>query len=113
MTSLTTHILDTANGHPAAGVRIYLRNVASPAMMIAEAVTDSNGRATLVPEASNDLPSGVYELIFAMGPYFKTPASGQAFLDDIVLRIGIDASQSHYHIPLLATPWSYTTYRGS
>ncbi len=113
MTSLTTHILDTAAGRPAAGVRIRLRAVAAPAVTIAEAISDAHGRATLVADGSIVLPSGAYELVFALGPYFALPAAGPHFLEDIVLRIGIDAAEPHYHIPLLASPWSYTTYRGS
>lgn len=110
MASLTTHILDTANGRPAGGVTVRLQSVAAPAIPVASAVTDANGRATL---ASGDLASGVYDLVFVMAPYFANPSAEPAFLSDIVLRVGIDAAQPHYHIPLLASPWSYTTYRGS
>lgn len=116
MTRLTTHILDTANGRPAAGVRIRLYTKAGPDRPVAETVTDANGRAACVPADSADLTSGRYDLVFSVGPYFAAnghPPAKTAFLDDIVLRVGIDADEPHYHIPLLVSPWSYTTYRGS
>lgn len=113
MTGLTTHILDTANGRPATGVRVQLHSVAAPSTIIAEAMTDANGRAVLVLDGSDTLQSGAYELTFAMGPYFDAPTAVPAFLGDVVLRVGIDGAQRHYHIPLLISPWSYTTYRGS
>ncbi|MCW8308242.1 hydroxyisourate hydrolase [Acidiphilium sp. PA] len=110
MTRLTTHVLDTATGRPAGGVTVRLHSAAAPATPVACAVTDADGRALLV---SGDLASGVYDLVFAMGPYFANPPAAPAFFGDIIIRVGIDAAQSHYHIPLLASPWSYTTYRGS
>ncbi|MCF3947588.1 hydroxyisourate hydrolase [Acidiphilium sp. AL] len=116
MTRLTTHILDTANGRPASGVRIRLYAQAQPGKLLAEAVTDANGRAACTPQDAAGLPSGVYDLVFSIGPYFaaqsREPAP-QTFLDDIVLRFGMNAEEPHYHIPLLVSPWSYTTYRGS
>ena len=116
MARLTTHILDTANGRPAAGVRIRLYAQAQPEKPLAEAVTDANGRAACTPEDETGLPSGVYDLVFSIGPYFAVEnreSAIQAFLDDIVLRFGMNAEEPHYHIPLLVSPWSYTTYRGS
>ncbi|HEX7389082.1 MAG TPA: hydroxyisourate hydrolase [Acidiphilium sp.] len=116
MTRLTTHILDTANGRPAAGVRIRLYAAAEPGKPLAEAVTDANGRAACTPADQSTLDTGRYDLVFSVGPYFAAnghPPAGTAFLDDVVLRVGIDAGEPHYHIPLLVSPWSYTTYRGS
>ena len=116
MARLTTHILDTANGRPAAGVRIRLYAQAQPGTLLAEAVTDANGRAACTPQGAASLPSGVYDLVFSIGPYFtaQSQESGTpAFLDDVVLRFGMNAEETHYHIPLLVSPWSYTTYRGS
>ena len=116
MALLTTHILDTANGRPAAGVRIRLYARAQPEQPLAEAVTDANGRAACTPANQAELPGGVYDLVFSIGPYFAAQgreATTQAFLGDIVLRFGVNAEETHYHIPLLVSPWSYTTYRGS
>lgn len=112
MTGLTTHILDTAKGRPAPGITVRLYDAAAH-QPLAEAVTDANGRALLVADDADILRAGVYELIFAMGPYFGNNEAEPAFLGDIVLRFGIDPAQPHYHIPLLVSPWSYTTYRGS
>jgi len=112
MTGLTTHILDTAKGRPAAGITVRLFDAATGAT-IAEAVTDTNGRATLIADGADALRTGVHELVFAMGTYFGNDVATLGFLGDIVLRFGIDAAQPHYHIPLLVSPWSYTTYRGS
>lgn len=112
MTGLTTHILDTAKGRPAAGITVRLFDAATGAKL-AEAVTDANGRAMLVANGADTLCAGVHELVFAMGPYFGNDVEAPGFLGDIVLRFGIDATQPHYHIPLLVSPWSYTTYRGS
>ncbi len=112
MTGLTTHILDTARGCPAAGIRVTLHRVAAARLPLAEAVTDGDGRAMLVADDDPVLASGVYDLMFAMGAYFEADQSPPGFIGEIVLRIGIDGGQAHYHVPLLVSPWSYTTYRG-
>ena len=99
--SLSTHVLDTARGRPAAGVAIELRRGDE---RIA-ATTDDDGRARLLEET----PAGEYELVFAVGDYFGE----RAFLDRIPVRFTIADPDAHYHVPLLVSPWSYTTYRGS
>ena len=99
--SLSTHVLDTVRGRPAAGVAIELRHHDRAI----DATTDSDGRARML-EAS---PVGEYELIFAVGDYFGE----RAFLDRVPVRFRIADPDAHYHVPLLVSPWSYSTYRGS
>jgi 5-hydroxyisourate hydrolase len=100
--SLSTHVLDTARGRPAAGVTIELRRDGEP---VASVVTDEDGRARL----GDDLEAGEYELVFAVGDYF-----GEApFLDRVPVRFRIRDAAAHYHVPLLVSPWSYSTYRCS
>jgi 5-hydroxyisourate hydrolase len=99
--SLSTHVLDTVNGRPAAGVAITLRRADE---VIASIETDADGRATF-----GDVGAGVFELEFAVGAYF-----GEApFLDAVPVRFTIADAASHYHVPLLVSPWAYSTYRGS
>jgi 5-hydroxyisourate hydrolase len=99
--SLSTHVLDTARGRPAAGVAIELRRDGE----VIAATTDEDGRARLLEET----PAGEYELLFAVGDYF-----GEApFLDRVPVRFRIADADAHYHVPLLVSPWSYSTYRGS
>ena len=99
--SLSTHVLDTANGRPAAGVAIELRRGDE----LITATTDDDGRARLL----DDTPAGEYELIFAVGDYF----GDRQFLDRVPVRFTIADPDAHYHVPLLVSPWSYSTYRGS
>jgi 5-hydroxyisourate hydrolase len=99
--SLSTHVLDTARGRPAAGVAIELRHGDE----VIGATTDDDGRARLLEET----PAGEYELVFAVGDYFGE----RAFLDRVPVRFTIADPGAHYHVPLLVSPWSYSTYRGS
>jgi 5-hydroxyisourate hydrolase len=99
--SLSTHVLDTARGRPAAGVAIELRRGDE----LITATTDDDGRARLLEET----PAGEYELVFAIGDYFGE----RAFLDRVPVRFTIADPGAHYHVPLLVSPWSYSTYRGS
>jgi hydroxyisourate hydrolase len=107
---LTTHVLDVARGRPAAGVAIGLVRVeaAGVEVELASAVTDADGRARLL-EA---LEAGVYELRFTVGAYFATGAE-RPFLDVVPVRFGVSEPAAHHHVPLLVTPWAYSTYRGS
>jgi 5-hydroxyisourate hydrolase len=100
--SLSTHVLDTAHGRPAAGVAIELT---LPDGTTQTAVTDDDGRARL----AEDTKPGEYELVFGVGDYFGE----RAFLDRVPVRFTIADPQAHYHVPLLVSPWSYSTYRGS
>jgi 5-hydroxyisourate hydrolase len=99
--SLSTHVLDTVRGRPAAGVAIELRRGDE----VVRATTNEDGRARLL----EDTPAGDYELTFAVGDYFGE----RAFLDRVPVRFTISDPAAHYHVPLLVSPWSYSTYRGS
>ena len=107
---LTTHVLDTASGIPGAGITI---EVWSEGRHIKTAVTNADGR-TDEPLLS-ELMTGVYELVFVVGDYFARRGSGGPlpFLDRVPVRFGIADASAHYHVPLLVSPWSYSTYRGS
>ena len=107
--SLTTHVLDISQGRPAAGVAITLTRV-SDGVVLAEALTNADGRTDtpLAPE----LPAGEYELVFAVGDYFGRGGK-RPFLGDVPVRFGIADAAAHYHVPLLVSPWAYSTYRGS
>lgn len=115
MGRLTTHVLDTARGKPAAGVKIWLYRVSGNShKKIAEAVTNEDGR-TDAPMLS-PLKAGSYELVFFAGDYLRETgqAAGEVlFLDQIPIRFGIDDADGHYHVPLLISPFAYSTYRGS
>jgi len=113
---LTTHILDTARGCPAQGVAIELFKLnGNERQHIASAVTNDDGRTNspLIPKGA--LECGTYELIFEIGAYFKghAPKSDHPFIDTVPIRFGIDDAESHYHVPLLASPFGFSTYRGS
>ncbi len=110
--ALTTHVLDTARGVPAAGMRVELWRMDGPSpVVVREAVTNADGRTDApLMDAAAFLP-GTYELRFHLGDYFGQAAP--RFLDVVALRVGLAAGQGHYHVPLLCSPWSYSTYRGS
>ena len=114
---LTTHVLDTARGVPASGIRIALYRVSGNShKMIAEAVTKSDGRTDAPILPKEKFKSGEYELIFFAGEYLDAcgvPAENPRFLSTIPIRFGISDAESHYHVPLLLSPFGYSTYRGS
>ena len=115
MGRLTTHILDTAQGCPAAGVGIRLFALADARSLVTSTVSNEDGRTDRPLIEGDAMRSGSYELEFDVGQYFA--ASGLAageppFLDTVVLRFSVAAGE-HYHVPLLVSPWSYSTYRGS
>ena len=116
---LTTHVLDTANGRPAAGMAIALYRLGpgpDDRALLIESTTDADGRAPAPLLAGDDLTPGVYELVFEVGAYFAARSAALAeppFLDRVPIRFGIADSDAHYHVPLLVSPGSYTTYRGS
>ena len=114
---LSTHVLDTANGKPAAGVRIELYRVGAPggAAPLVEAVTNADGRT---PEAlldGEDFCAGTYRLAFSVGDYFASlgHADARRFLDVVPIVFVVDDPAAGYHVPLLVSPWAYSTYRGS
>lgn len=119
---LTTHVLDTARGRPAAGVKIALYRISGTGHhKIAETVTNADGRSDAPLLEGKTLVAGSYELVFAAGEYLR--ASGQVevgqdggevlFLDEIPIRFGVSDAGAHYHVPLLLSPFAYSTYRGS
>jgi 5-hydroxyisourate hydrolase len=114
---LTTHVLDTALGKPAAGVKITLYRVLDGHHeKLAETVTNADGRTDAPMLVGAALTVGSYELVFCAGAYLR--ASGQAkdevlFLDEIPIRFGVPDAGAHYHVPLLISPFAYSTYRGS
>ena len=104
--SLTTHVLDTARGRPAAGVEIEVARLDSGRReWLTTITTNADGRA----EALAELEAGEYELVFAVGDYF----GAREFLDRVPVRFAVADPGAHYHVPLLVSPWSYSTYRGS
>jgi 2-oxo-4-hydroxy-4-carboxy-5-ureidoimidazoline decarboxylase len=114
---LSTHVLDTVAGRPAAGVRIELSEVGTGAeALLAEAVTNADGRTDAPLLAGAPLRVGRYRLDFHVGPYFAATGTASAdppFLDIVPIRFSIAEPEGHYHVPLLVSPWSYSTYRGS
>jgi 5-hydroxyisourate hydrolase len=114
---LTTHVLDTARGKPAAGVKITLFRVTGMShRKIAEAVTNADGRTDAPMLAGEAFTAGRYELIFSVGDYLR--ATGQAegevlFLEEVPIRFGVPDATQHYHVPLLISAFGYSTYRGS
>jgi 5-hydroxyisourate hydrolase len=117
MGKLTTHVLDTARGKPAAGVKIWLYRVTGNShKKIAEVVTNDDGRVDGPILEGKAFTEGGYELVFHAGDYLR--ATGQAgdgtlFLDQIPIRFGVPDAGQHYHVPLLISPFAYSTYRGS
>lgn len=113
---LSTHVLDTARGCPAAGVLIELvRAEGQSRHTLKTALTNSDGRTDAPLIERGMLEPGTYELIFHVADYFSTfEATAQPpFLDIVTLRFTVSDTRAHYHIPLLVSPWSYSTYRGS
>ncbi|UDL93269.1 hydroxyisourate hydrolase [Lichenihabitans sp. PAMC28606] len=118
MPRLSTHVLDTANGRPAAGVALTLTRIAPDGsrIVMVETHTNADGRTDAPLLGGDALPLGCFEIAFAVGAYFKSLGSelaDPAFLDVVPVRFGIADPQGHYHVPLLVSPWSYATYRGS
>jgi hydroxyisourate hydrolase len=106
---LTTHVLDVTRGRPAPGVAVALAALDGQVDPVT-ASTDADGRAVLLGPGA--LRAGRYELRFSVAPYFAT-GDDPPFLDDVVIRFGVSDPDAGYHVPLLVSPWSYSTYRGS
>ena len=117
MGKLTTHVLDTMNGCPAAAMRVRLYAMrAGNAMLLKEVALNDDGRADAPLPEGDALVPGSYRLVFDVAAYFR--ARGVAlpdppFLDMVPLDFGLADAAAHYHVPLLASPWAYSTYRGS
>ncbi len=114
---LTTHVLDTARGCPAAGVVVWLYRVTGNShKKIVEAVTNADGRTDGPILSGKAFAAGGYELVFHAGDYLRRSGlvlSEPLFLDQIPIRFGISDGSAHYHVPLLLSPYGYSTYRGS
>jgi 2-oxo-4-hydroxy-4-carboxy-5-ureidoimidazoline decarboxylase len=114
---LSTHVLDTAAGRPAEGVQVVLKEIgASAESTLAEALTNADGRTDAPLLAGAPLRIGRYQLEFHVGAYFSArglQTASPAFLDIVPIRFAIAEPEGHYHVPLLVSPWSYSTYRGS
>jgi 2-oxo-4-hydroxy-4-carboxy-5-ureidoimidazoline decarboxylase len=115
---LSTHVLDTHSGRPAAGIELELIELADlgASRVITRAVTNADGRTDQPLVHGRPVPIGRYELMFDIGKYFGergVPISDPPFLDKIPLRFSVSEPEGHLHVPLLVTPWSYATYRGS
>lgn len=114
MPHLTTHVLDTASGKPAAGMRVVLRRVEEPAVLV-DAVTNADGRLDAPLLEGDACRPGAYEIAFHVGDYYRargTALAEPAFLDVVPVRFGLAAGRD-YHVPLLISPYGYSTYRGS
>jgi 5-hydroxyisourate hydrolase len=115
---LTTHVLDTAQGKPAAGMTIELWSIDSDGAreLLKSIRTNADGRADAPLLAGEELAVGSYELIFAVGKYFAAqpiPTADPPFLNQVPVRFAVADAGVHYHVPLLVSPWAYSTYRGS
>lgn len=114
---LTTHVLDTANGCPGAGIRVTVRRIdGGETVTLTDTVTNSDGRCDEPLATGEAFTAGRYEVVFAIGEYFagkNMALDTPAFLDDVVVRFGVAHADEHYHVPLLVSPYAYSTYRGS
>jgi 5-hydroxyisourate hydrolase len=110
MGKLTTHVLDTANGCPGAGITVDLSMLQGGEWKLLKTVRTNAGGRTDAPLLEGDkFRAATYQLVFHLGKYFES----QGFLDLVPVRFVITDAAAHYHVPLLCSPWSYTTYRGS
>lgn len=117
MAQLSTHILDTSRGLPASGVRIDLYLIEQDQRShLKTATTNSDGRTDAPLLSGDSIPAGIYELVFQAGDYFRSSGvtlNSPPFLDEVVIRFGIADASGKYHVPLLLSPFGYSTYRGS
>ena len=111
MSAITTHVLDVARGKPARGIAVVLERVGSPQSSLARGTTDADGRVkTFAPTPA--LTPGTYRLTFDVAAYF-TAAGVEAFYPRVVVEFEVRDASQHYHVPLLLSPFGYSTYRGS
>ena len=117
MGRLSTHVLDTVHGRPAKGVAIELYALEGEARrLVGRAETNADGRTDAPLMAGEFYRPGAYELVFHVGAYFRslgTAVADPPFLDQVPIRFAMAEPDGHYHVPLLVSPWSYSTYRGS
>ena len=116
MTKLTTHCLDTFSGKPAKGIKVEVYFfVSGNRTKLNSTILNHNGRSDKPLIEGTNFKEGQYELVFFVGDYFEKMADlpKTPFLNEVVIRFGISNPKEHYHVPLLVSPWSYSTYRGS
>lgn len=116
MGKITTHILDTAQGCPAGGISIALYHMDTPDLLLGAYCSNPDGRTGSPLLEADALRLGAYELVFHVADYFahaRLAVTVPPFLDRIVVRFSVADPVAHYHVPLLVSPWSYSTYRGS
>ena len=116
MTKLTTHVLDVYSGKPGKGIKVDLFFLSGENKeKINSIILNNDGRSDKPLVEEGKFKSGKYELVFYVGDYFKkiTKNDELPFLDDVIIKFGISNNEENYHIPLLVSPWSYSTYRGS
>jgi 5-hydroxyisourate hydrolase len=115
MTKLTTHCLDIFSGKPAKGVKVDVYLVSGERKKLNTIVLNNDGRTDKPLVEGSFFKEGKYELVFFVGDYFKTVTDlpKTPFLDEVVIKFGVSNPSEHYHVPLLVSPWSYSTYRGS
>jgi len=115
MTKLTTHCLDTFSGKPAKGIKVDVYFLSDKREKINSTILNNNGRSEKPLIEGTSFKEGEYELVFFVGDYFKniTNLPKTPFLNEVIIKFGISNSKEYYHVPLLVSPWSYSTYRGS
>ena len=116
MTKLTTHVLDVYSGKPGKGIKVdlyYINN--NKREKLNSVILNDDGRTEKALVEGVNFKEGKYELVFFVGGYFKkiTETPKIPFLDDVIIKFGISNAKEHYHVRLLVSPWSYSTYRGS
>jgi hydroxyisourate hydrolase len=117
LAGVTTHVLDVTIGSPAEGVRVELYELGDGAerKLVADVATNADGRTDKPLMSAEQARAGRFELVFHAGEYFRRrrEMADPPFLDVIPIRFGVADPQAHYHVPLIVSPWSYSTYRGS
>ena len=115
MTKLTTHCLDTFSGKPAKGIKVDIYTVSGKKEKINSTILNNNGRSDKALLEGSNFKEGEYELVFFVGDYFKNIPNLPKipFLNEVIIRFGVSNIKENYHVPLLVSPWSYSTYRGS
>ena len=115
MTKLTTHCLDIFSGKPAKNIRVDVYTLSGKKEKINSTILNNNGRSDKALLEGSNFKEGEYELVFFVGDYFKNIPNLPKipFLNEVIIRFGVSNPKEHYHVPLLVSPWSYSTYRGN